>query len=155
MAQKEIFMNLEEKIEKDLVPALKAHDAIKVSTLRMLKADINNTKIKINKNSLNDNEVLGILSKQVKQHKDSIEQFEKGKREDLVEKEKKELEILLTYMPKQLSEEELKRIIDATIKELGATTKKDMGNVIKSVMDKAKGQAEGKIVSKFVADKLA
>lgn len=148
-------MTLEERIEKDLIPALKAHDAIKVSTLRMVKAEVNNVKIKKNKNILDDTEVQSVLSRQIKQHKDSIEQFEKGKRLDLVEKEKKELEILLSYMPKQLSEEELKSIVDATIKELGAATKKEMGSVIKSVMDKVKGQAEGKLVSKLVGEKLA
>ena len=148
-------MTLEEKIEKDLPSALKAHDAVKVSTLRMVKAEINNIKIKKNKNLLDDGEVQSVLARQIKQHKDSIEQFEKGKRLDLVEKEKKELEILLSYMPKQLSEEELKSIVDAAIKEVGATTKKEMGTVIKAVMNKVQGQAEGKLVSKLVAEKLA
>lgn len=147
-------MSLEERIENEFKAALKQRDKIKVSTLRMLKADIINTKLDQNKKALKDEEIVKIIQRQVKQHKDSIEQFEKGKRQDLVEKEKKELDILLSYMPEQLSEEELKKIIADTIKELGATGKGEMGKVMKLVMERVKGRADGKKVSQIVSSIL-
>ena len=147
-------MSLEERIENEFKAALKQRDKIKVSTLRMLKADIINTKLDQNKKALKDEEIVKIIQRQVKQHKDSIEQFEKGKRQDLVEKEKKELDILLSYMPEQLSEEELKKIIADTIKELGATGKGEMGKVMKLVMERVKGRADGKKVSQIVSSLL-
>ncbi|MEE9500223.1 MAG: GatB/YqeY domain-containing protein [Candidatus Omnitrophota bacterium] len=147
-------MSLEERIENEVKAALKQRDKIKVSTLRMLKADIINTKLDQNKKALKDEEIVKIIQRQVKQHKDSIEQFEKGKRPDLVEKEKKELDILLSYMPEQLSEEELKKIIADTIKELEATGKGEMGKVMKLVMERVKGRADGKKVSQIVLNML-
>ena len=147
-------MSLEERIENEFKAALKQKDKIKVSTLRMLKADIINIKLDQNKKTLKDEEIVKIIQRQVKQHKDSIEQFEKGKRQDLVEKEKKELDILLSYMPEQMSEEELKKIINDTIKELKATSKNEMGKVIKSVMERVKGRADGKKVSQIVLSML-
>jgi uncharacterized protein YqeY len=147
-------MSLEERIEGEFKAALKAQDKIKLSTLRMLKADINNLKLEPNKKALTDADIVKIIQRQVKQHKDSIEQFEKGKRDDLAEKEKKELEILSGYLPEQLSEEELTKIIKDAVKELEATSKKDMGKVIKTVMERVKGKAEGKTVSRIVAAML-
>lgn len=147
-------MSLEERIENEFKAALKMRDTVKVSTLRMLKAEINNVKLEKNKKALDDAELTKILQRQIKQHKDSIEAFEKGKRADLAEKEKKELQILSGYMPEQLSDEELNKIVEETISRLGASGKKDMGKVIKAVMDKVKGQAEGKTVSQLVSGKL-
>lgn len=144
-------MSLEERIETEFKAALKAQEKIKLSTIRMLKAEINNFKLDRNKKTLKDDEIVKIIQHQVKQHKDSIEQFKKGNRQDLVEKETKELDILLGYMPEQMSEEELKKIITETIKELEAASKKDMGKVIKAVMEKVKGKAEGKAVSQIVS----
>lgn len=147
-------MSLEERIENEFKAALKQRDKIKVSTLRMLKAEIINVKLDQNKKTLKDEGIIKIIQRQVKQHKDSIEQFEKGKRQDLVEKEKKELNILLSYMPEQMSEEELKKIISETVKELEATSKNEMGKVMKSVMEKVKGKADGKKVSQIVSSML-
>ena len=147
-------MKFEEKLENEYKTALKAGDAIKVSTLRMLKAEINNVKLTQSGLEIKEGEIIKIVQRQIKQHRDSIEQFEKGNRPELAEKEKKELAILSKYMPEQLSEEELKKIITDAIKELGATGKKDMGKVIKTVMEKAKGKAEGKTVSQFVSGML-
>ena len=146
--------SIEEKIEEQYKTALKARDAIKVSTLRMLKADMNNFKLDKNKKTLGDEEIIKIVQTQVKRHKDSIEQFEKGKRQDLVDKEKKEMAILMTYMPAECPPEELKKIIEETITELGATTKKDMGKVMKTLMEKTKGRADGKTVSGIVSGLL-
>jgi len=147
-------MTLEEKIENEFKAAMKQRDVIKISTLRMLKADINNLKLDHNKKKLTDEEIIKIIQRQVKQHKDSIEQFGKGKREDLVEKEKKELDILLRYMPEQLSEEELKKIVALVVQEVGAADKSAMGKVMKAVMEKVKGRAGGKKVSQIVSGML-
>ena len=144
-------MSLEEKLEKEFREALKAKNSVKVSTIRMLKAGIYNFKLDKNINIATDGDILKIIDGQIKQHKDSIEQFEKGNRQDLVEKEKQELAILKSYMPEELPEEELKKIITDTISELGATGKRDMGKVIKSVMEKTKGRAEGRKVSQLVS----
>jgi uncharacterized protein YqeY len=147
-------VGLEEKIEREFKTALKARDALKLSTLRMLKADMNNVKFDKNKKTLADDEIIKVVQRQVKQHKDSIEQFGKGNRQDLVEKEKKELDILMAYMPEQCSAEELKKIIEEAIKETGAGTKKDMGRLMKAVMEKVKGKADGKTVSRIASDML-
>jgi len=148
-------MLLEEKIENEFKTAMKARDAVLVSVIRMLKAEINDVKLKQNKNTLTDDELIKVVRRQVKQHKDSIEQFEKGKRQDLVDKETKELVILKRYMPEEMPEEELKNLVTETIKELGAATKKEMGAVIKTVMQKAAGKADGKAVSRIVAGILS
>ncbi|UCD55574.1 MAG: GatB/YqeY domain-containing protein [Candidatus Omnitrophota bacterium] len=147
-------MSLEEQIENKFKTALKQKDKIQVSTLRMLKAEIINIKLEQNKKALKDEEIIKIIQRQVKQHKDSIEQFEKGKRQDLAEKEKKELAILSSYMPEQLSAEELKKIIEDVIKELEATSKSEMGKVMKSVMVRVKGRADGKKISQIVSNLL-
>jgi uncharacterized protein YqeY len=147
-------MASEEKMEREFITALKNKDAIKVSTIRMLKAEINNFKLDKNKKTLSDEEFLKIVQRQVKQHRDSIEQFKKGNREDLVTKETKELNILLAYLPQQLSQEDIKKMVGDVIKELNAATKKDMGKVMKAVMEKAKGRADGKAVSQIVSDAL-
>ncbi len=137
----------EEKLNEDLKNALKAKDAVKISVIRMLKADIMNVAIKLKKKALSGDEVLKIIRQHISKHKDSIEQFKKGNRDDLVQKEEKELEILKAYMPEQLSDAELQTLVKSTIEELGATTKKEMGKVIKAVLEAAKGKADGKRVS--------
>ena len=148
-------MSLEERIEKEFKEALKDRNELKVSTLRMVKAAINNLRLDGNKKDLGEQDIMKIIQQQIKQHRDSIEQFKKGNREDLVGKESKELAILQSYMPKQLTEEELKKLISDAVSELGATSKKDMGKVIKAVMEKVKGKAEGKTVSQIVGSILA
>jgi len=146
---------LEEKLNEELKVALKGKNAIKASVIRMLKADINNTAIKLKKASLSDEEVLKVIQRHIKQHNDSIEQFKNGNRMDLVEKEEKELEILKTYIPEQISDEKLEAIVKDAIKETEATTKKDMGKVIKIVIEKAGGRADGKRVSQAVQKLLS
>jgi len=147
-------MTLEEKIEVDLKEALKARDAIRVSTLRMLKAGTKNLAIEKRVEKLEDRDVLSVISKQVKQHRDSIEGFTKGGRQDLVDKEKAELAILEAYLPKQLPPEQLRAIIKSTIEKVGAKSKADMGKVMKAVMEEVKGQADGKLVSQIVSEEL-
>ena len=145
---------LEKKLNEDLKNALKAKDAVKVSVIRMLKADIMNAAIKLKKKALGPDEVLKIIRQHISKHKDSIEQFKKGNRDDLVQKEEKELEILKAYMPKQLSDSELETLVKSTIESLGATTKKEMGKVIKAVLQKAKDKADGKRVSQIASQLL-
>lgn len=148
-------MTLEERIDADLKEALKSKDAVRVSTLRMLKAGMQNLAIEKRVEKLEDKDVISVISKQVKQHHDSIEGFTKGARQDLVDKEKAELAILESYMPKQLSSEELKTIVKSAIEKIGATSKADMGKVMKAVMEQVQGQADGKLVSQLVSEALA
>jgi len=145
---------LEKKINDDLKGAMKEKKTIKIETLRMLKAEIKNVSISKKGASLEDKDVFQIVSKQIKQHRDSIETFSKGGREDLAEKEKQELEILQSYLPKQLSKEEVVSIVKQAIVETGAASRSDMGKVMKLVMEKVKGAAEGKLVSQIVAEQL-
>ena len=145
---------LEKKINDDLKGAMKEKKTIKIETLRMLKAEIKNVTISKKGTSLEDKDVFQIISRQIKQHRDSIETFSKGGREDLVEKEKQELEILQSYLPKQLSKEEIVSIVKQAIVETGAASRSDMGKVMKVVMEKVRGAAEGKVVSQIVAEQL-
>lgn len=145
---------LEKKINDDLKGAMKEKKTIKIETLRMLKAEIKNLAISKKGTSLEDKDVFQIISKQIKQHRDSIETFSKGGREDLAKKEKQELEILQSYLPKQLSKEEVVSIVKQAIVETGAASRSDMGKVMKVVMEKVKGAAEGKLVSQIVAEQL-
>jgi len=145
---------LEKKINDDLKGAMKEKKTIKIETLRMLKAEIKNVTISKKSTSLEDKDVFQIISKQIKQHRDSIETFSKGGREDLAEKEKQELEILQSYLPKQLSKEEIVSIVKQAIVETSAASRSDMGKVMKVVMEKVKGAAEGKLVSQIVAEQL-
>jgi len=143
-----------EKIDSDLKEAMKKKDSVKVSTIRMLRAAIKNLAIEKRTESLEEADVLQIISKQVKQHKDSIGQFIKGGRTDLAEKESQELEILKSYLPPALSNEEIVAIVNEAIAEVGAQTKRDMGKVMKVVMEKVRGRADGKTVSQVVAEQL-
>lgn len=142
-------------MDADLKKALKAKDAIRVSTLRMVKAAMKNLAIEKRAEKLEDKDVMSIISKQIKQHRDSIEQFAKGNRQDLVDKEKAELAILESYLPKQLSAEELNVIVKSAIEKAGAKGKADMGKVMKAAMEDAKGAADGKMLSQMVSEELA
>jgi len=147
-------MELKEKVENDFKTALKSKDAITVSTLRMLKAAMHNKEIEKKGEKIQDAEILKIVSRQVQQHKDSIEGFKKGKRQDLVEKETKELEILKNYLPEQLSEEEIANVIKKVIADIGAKDKSDLGKVMKAAMAELKGRADGKLVNQIVSGQL-
>ena len=145
---------LKDKIDKDLIEAQKEKDAVSTTTLRFLKSDIQNYMIEKKLTELKDEDILPIVQRQIKRRGESIEQFKKGKREDLAEKEASELKILKAYMPEELSADELKSIVKAAIEEIQPQGKKDFGKVMKAVMEKAKGRAEGKIVSKLVNELL-
>ena len=145
---------LEDKLNEDFKKALKERDAIKISVIRMLKADITNTLIKLKKKSLTDEDILKIIRSSISKHVDSIEQFKKGKRDDLVKKEEAELEVLKSYLPKEADIEQVKEIIQEVIKETGASGKSDFGRVMKAAMEKLKGRADGKTVSTVVNELL-
>ena len=143
-----------ERIESDFKTAMKEKNEIKLRTLRMLKAAIRNKEIEKKLKSLPETEILEIIQKQIKQRKDSISDFEKGNRQDLAAKEKGEVSILEQYLPKQLTEAEIKALVEKAIKTTGATTKSDMGKVMKELMPQLTGKADGKLVSQIVSSCL-
>src|SRR5262245_37071099 len=147
-------MSLQERIAQELKSAMLAKDAEKLGTLRLLKSALGYVQIERKTESLPDADVVAIIQKEVKKRRDSIEQFEKGGRAELAAKEKQEIAVLETFLPKALSPEELEQLVKATIQELGATSKKDMGPVIKAVQAKAAGRADGKSVSGLVGKLL-
>lgn len=147
-------MNTYEQIESHLKDAMKQGDALRVSVLRMSIAAIRNVEIVKKVKKLEEADVIQTLQKMAKEHKESIAQFQNGNRPDLVEKEKKELEIIQKYLPKEMSEEELASIIKTTIQECAVTAKSDAGKVMKAVMEKVKGKADGKTVNGIVLSML-
>lgn len=148
-------MGLKEKILDDLKNAMKNKEAERLSAIRMLQAAIKNREIELRPNEITEQEVMGVIKKMAKQRKDSISEFEKAQRLDLVEKEKFELGVLEAYLPQQMSAEEIAKIVDEVIKAQGATTQKQMGPVVKEVMSRAAGMADGKMISDLVRSKLS
>jgi uncharacterized protein YqeY len=144
---------LKREIDRDLKEALKRRDSLRLSVLRMLKSDIRYKEIE-RRSELSDDEIISVLSSSIKKRKDSIQQFEKGEREDLASREKAELEVISKYLPEQLTEEELSNIISQAIEEAGATGPSNLGMVMKEVMPKIKGRADGKKVNQMVSSQL-
>ena len=147
-------MSLYERLDSDVKSALKEGNPLRVSVLRMALSTIKTLQIEKNIKFLDDDGVIQILQRHVKQHRESIEQFGKGGRPDLVDKEKAELKILEEYLPEQLSEEELLAVVKTAIAETGAVAKSEAGKVMKVVMEKAKGKADGKAINKIVLQLL-
>jgi len=147
-------MGLGEQIVADLNDAMKARDAVRTGTLRMVKAALMNRKIEAG-HELTDPEILSILAYLIKQRKDSVEQYTQGGRMELASKEEAEIKIIETYLPPALSDEDLDRIVTESVADSDATSMKDMGKVMKTVMAKLAGQTvDGKIVSELVRSKL-
>lgn len=146
-------MSLLQKLDDDLKIALKASDRLKVSVLRMAKAALKNRQID-KRGELSEEDIISVISTLSKQGKESIEQFSKAGREDLAEKERQELLILQSYLPKQLTTEELDAIIVETIEETSSKGIEDFGKVMRLVMPRVKGAADGKIVNQRVKDLL-
>jgi len=142
-------MTFKNKVDQEMILAAKATDKIRLSALRMLKNGLHNREIDL-KRELNEAEFFQLLSGMVKQRRDSIEQFEKGGRPDLVEKEEAELKVILEFMPAQMSETELDAIIAGAIRETSATGVRDMGKVMKILMPMVTGKADGKTVGEKV-----
>jgi hypothetical protein len=164
-------MNLKEKISNDLKKSLKEKNNSEILTLRMLRAAILNKekekraklakekegldeKDLVEKSQLTDDEIIEVAFSEAKKRNESISEFEKGKRPDLVEKERAELEVLKKYLPEQLSEEEIKKIAKETIDKVGASGPKDIGRVMAELMPKMKGKAEGSLTSRIVKELL-
>ncbi|MFA5714529.1 MAG: GatB/YqeY domain-containing protein [Candidatus Paceibacterota bacterium] len=160
-----------EEIKKDLISALKEKNESAVSTLRMVTSSVFNKemekRVKVlekepslseeelkEKVKLTDEETIEVLSSEVKKRRDSISQFEQGGRADLIEKEKKELEVLMKYLPKELTEEEIRKIVKDSIAKTGAKEMKDIGIVMKEVSPQTKGKADGNMVAKIVKEEL-
>lgn len=142
-------MNLSERLNEDMKQAMKSKDKHSLSTIRMVRSTIKNLEIDL-KRTLDDNEVLDILSREIKQRKDALQEFEKAGRDDLVANANAEIEIIGKYLPAQLSEEEIKVIVQQTIQETGASSKADMGKLMSALMPKVKGRADGKLVNQVV-----
>lgn len=144
---------LKEKIEQDLKVALKSQDKVKVSTLRLLLSEIKNKEID-NKGLLADEQVMKLLQSSIKRRQEAITQFQAGKRDDLVTKEQQELAVVQSYLPKQMTDDELNRLIESTIQTLGASGPADFGKVMKAVMTDAAGRADGSRIAALVKTKL-
>jgi len=147
-------MSIKKSIEQEMILAAKAKDKLKLSALRMVKTALHNREIDL-KRDLNETEMLQLLSSLAKQRNDSIDQFMKGGRTDLVEKEQAELAIIQSFMPAQMSEKDVEEEIGKAIAEVGATGIKDMGRVMKALMPKVTGKADGKLVSELVKKRLS
>jgi len=148
-------MSLEEQIGSDYISAMKERDSLKSSTLSFLRAQLKNVIIEKKADKLEDIDVVAVIKKQVKQRQDSISQFKDGGRDDLVEKESAELAVLKQYLPEEMSEEQLKKIVDEQIAAVEAQSMKDMGKVMKAVLAEVEGQADNKMVSEIIKERLS
>ena len=146
-------MTLSERINNDLKEAMKSKDSFRLSVIRMVKGAMQLAKPNP-REELTDDDVITVISKQIKMRNDSIKEFEAAGRSDLVEQNKKEIEILNTYMPKQLSEEELTEIIDKVFEKVKPTSQKDMGLIMKNISPLVKGKADMSLVNKLVKERL-
>jgi len=147
-------MSLLGRLNDDMKQAMKNKQKEKLTVIRMVKAALQNEGIKL-QHTLTEEEELTVLAREVKQYKDSLLEFKKAGREDLVNKLQSEIQILSAYLPEQLTEEELVDIIKQVISEVGATSKADMGKVMTAVMPKVKGKTDGSLVNKLVIQLLA
>jgi uncharacterized protein len=148
-------MVLRDQIQQDLLQSMKDKDEVKTAALRMLKAAIMKFEVSgSSKKEATDDEVIALVNKEAKQRKDSIESFRNGGREEMAAQEEAELKILQTYLPEQLSEEDLRKIVEGVIEQTGATSKADIGKVMGAVMPKVKGLADGGMINKLVGELL-
>ncbi|NIS75990.1 MAG: GatB/YqeY domain-containing protein [Deltaproteobacteria bacterium] len=147
-------MSLKEKIRQDMVSATKSRDLVALSTLRMLLASLKNREIELLKEA-DDAEVMKIIATSIKQRKESVEFYDKGGRKDLVEKETREIEVLEAYLPPQMNREDLVSLIEEIISEVGALGVRDIGKVMKNLMPRVTGRADGKEVSDLVREILS
>lgn len=144
-----------EQLNQDMKQAMKNKDKETLSVIRMVKASLQNESIKLGNKELSEEEELTILSRELKQRKDSLQEFKSAGRDDLVKKLEIEINILQEYMPNQLTEDELEAIVQSTIQEVAATSKKDMGKVMSAILPKVKGKADGAQINKLVLKYLS
>ena len=146
---------MEQKIREDLKKAMIAKDETTVSTLRMLISELTYAKVAKKAESLSDEDIISVIQKEAKKRKESIDSFTSGGRPELAEKEQVELEVLQKYLPEQISDEELTKVVEDSITKLGASQMSDMGKVIGMVMGQVGAKAEGARVSSLVKEKLS
>ena len=146
-------MSLKEKLQEDLKSSMRNKDTVRKSVVTLIRASIKQYEVD-NRVELGDDEIIDIISKQLKQRTDALEEFAKANREDLVKETESEIEVLKEYLPQQLSEEELNEIVKSTISEVGATSMKDMGKIMAAIKPKTKGRADGKLINKLVKANL-
>ena len=146
-------MALKERLQEDWKQALKAKDKFRADTISLAKAAVLHVE-KSGAGQIDDDQIIDILAREVKQRREAIVEFEKGNRQDLVDKNNKEIEILLDYLPQQLSKDEIYEIVRVTANEVGANSMKDMGKVMSAVTERTRGRADGKIVSAIVKEHL-
>jgi uncharacterized protein len=147
-------MSLMQELEEDFKKALKSQDKIRLSALRMLRSALKNKEVE-RRGKLDDSEILSVIKGLIRQGKEAIEQFEKGGRQDLMDKEKTEIEIFSAYLPAQATSAEIEEIIDQIILEVKASGVRDMGKVMKSAMARLAGRAEGQVIQAIVKQKLS
>jgi uncharacterized protein YqeY len=145
--------DIRERLEEDLKSAMRARDELRRSVLRMVRSEIQNDE-KAAQKSLDDEGILGVVSKQVRRHRESITEFRKGGREDLVQKEEAELDVLLAYLPAQLTPEEITALAQEIIQDVGARGPADRGKVMGKLMPQVRGKAEGTVVNQVVSQLL-
>ena len=148
-------MSLKEKLMEDMKQAMKAKEEgrLRLAVIRMVRSAIRQAEID-GKKELDDEGIVSIISKEVKSRKDSLEEFRKGNRADLVQETEEEISVLLPYLPQQLSEDEVRALVEEAVRATGAATQKDMGKVMGVLMPKVKGRADGKLVNRLVCEKL-
>ncbi|WP_314118186.1 GatB/YqeY domain-containing protein [Peptostreptococcus stomatis] len=146
-------MSLKEKLQEDLKSSMKNKDTIRKSVVTLIRAAIKQYEVD-NRVELADDAIIDIISKQLKQRKDSLAEFEKANRDDLIEETKSEIQVLEGYLPQQLSEEELEKIVIETIAEVGATSMKDMGKIMATIKPKTAGRADGRKINELVKKNL-
>ncbi len=147
-------MSLEERLLEEMKLAMKSNDKFRLSTIRMIRSAIKNKEIELRKR-LEDEDVVRVIQAMMRKGEESIDQFQTGGRMDLVEKERKEIEILKSFLPQPLSQEEIMELIDQSIQETQASSLKDIGKVMKSIMPKIGGKADGKWINQLVKERLS
>lgn len=146
-------MSLKAKLQEDLKLAMKNKNAVKKSVITLIRAEIKQREVDT-RTELGDDEVIDVITKQLKQRRDAKTEFEKASRDDLVQEAEAEIEVLMEYLPQQLSKEELNEIVKETISEVGATSMKDMGKIMAAIKPKTKGRADGKMINELVKSNL-
>ncbi len=147
-------MTLKERLDAELKTAMKEKDAVKVSTVRLLKSAIKYREIELAK-ALDDPEIQGVVASEIKRRRDSVEQYRAGNRPDLADREEAEIRVLQGYLPAQLTLDELRAKVDEVVRRVGASGPRDMGAVMKALVPEVQGRAEGKTVSELVKARLS
>jgi uncharacterized protein YqeY len=147
-------MSLEERLLEEMKEAMKSNDKARLSTIRMIRSAVKNKEIEV-RNRLDDDAVAKVIQGMVRRGEESVAQFQAGGRADLVDKEKKEIEILKSFLPQAMTQEEIQKVIDQSIEETQASSMKDLGKVMKVIMPKLGGKVDGKLVNQLVKERLS